>query len=87
MSNAGLADAASALDAMAAGLEPNRAELMSGALALNMLKTTDNKLQLAALGLSVQATSGANMELSDKGRWYAGILAERVRELIGENHA
>jgi hypothetical protein len=29
MSNAGLANAASALDAMAAGVKPNRADLMS----------------------------------------------------------
>ena len=87
MSNAGLADAASALDAMAAGIEPNRAELISGALALNYCidkETMNAKLQAAALGLEVQAAApcGRRAYLSEAGRRYVGTLAEAVRELL-----
>jgi hypothetical protein len=95
MSNAGLADAANALEADAAGVEPNRAELISGALALNILvdrKLADRKpvstnLQLAALGLEVQATAskyGIRAYLNEGGRRHAGKLAEAVRELLEE---
>jgi hypothetical protein len=68
MSNAGLADAASALDAMAAGIKPNRFELMSGALALNMIidpKTASTDLQVAYYYLTpfqlVMIFNGADM--------------------------
>jgi hypothetical protein len=87
MSNAGLADAASALDAIAAGVEPNRAELMSGALALNYCIDSgvmNAKLQAAALGLSVQASAPYDRRayMSEAGRRYAGTLAEEVRKLM-----
>jgi hypothetical protein len=84
MSNAGLADAASALDTMAAGIKPKRAELMSGAMALNMIidpKTASIDLQLAALGLDIQASYGA-VYFNEVGRRHAGKLAEAVRELL-----
>jgi len=84
MSNVGLADAACALDAMAAGNNPNRAELMSGALALNMIidpRTASTDLQLAASGLDIQALYGA-VYLNEVGRRHAGKLAEAVRELL-----
>ncbi|SRR6266851_2124626 len=83
MSNAGLADAVNALDAMAAGITPNRAELMSGALTLNCLVNNNpvsTNLQLAALGLDVQASYGA-VYFSDVGCRHAGKLAEEVRKL------
>ena len=87
MSNAGLANAASALEAIAAGIEPNRAELMSGALALNYFIDSGKmnaKLQAAALGLEVQAAAPYDRRayLSEAGRRYAGKLAEAVRELL-----
>ena len=84
MSNVGLADAACALDAMAAGNNPNRAELMSGALALNMIidpRTASTDLQLAASGLDIQALYGA-VYLNEVGSRHAGKLAEAVRELL-----
>jgi hypothetical protein len=84
MSNVGLADAACALDAMAAGNNPNRAELMSGALALNMIidpRTASTDLQLAASGSDIQASYGA-VYLNEVGRRHAGKLAEAVRELL-----
>jgi hypothetical protein len=87
MSNAGLADAASALDAMAAGLEPNRAELISGALALNYCidkETMNAKLHAAALGLEVHAVApyDRRAHLSEAGHRYVSTLAEAVRELL-----
>ena len=84
MSNAGLVDAAKSLDALAAGIKPNRAEVISGALALNTLPVANrvrNDLQLAAMGLDILAISG-NLDLDDVGRCYAGKLAEAVRKLI-----
>jgi hypothetical protein len=84
MSNAGLVDAARSLDALAAGIKPNHAEVISGAIALNTLPAAQrvrNDLQLAALGLEILATS-RNLDLEDVSRRYAGKLAEAVRKLI-----
>jgi hypothetical protein len=85
MSNAGLADAVSALENIAAGVEPNRAELMSGALALNIFvkdREVSTDLLLAATSLSLHAHSG--LFLSKACRSNAGRAAEAVRELLEE---
>jgi hypothetical protein len=85
MSNAGLADAASVLDALAAGTQPDRARVIAGALALDTLtKTTtvSRDLQDAAAGLHIIATGGT-LDLDDAGRLRAGQFAEAVRHLIG----
>ncbi len=84
MSNAGLVDAASALEAMAAGIEPNRAELVSGARALDEYvsdKEVSIDLRLARTSLSLWAYSGSFF-LGKAVRNNAGRAADEVRGLM-----
>jgi hypothetical protein len=76
-----LADAAYALEELAAGRAPDRARLLAGALALDTLAlrgATDHDLLDAAAGLKIQATDSA-LDLDEAGRRRATQLAERVR--------
>jgi hypothetical protein len=76
-----LTDAAEVLDALAAGLAPDRLQVLSGALALSTLcvdGTSDRELIGAAAGLDALAT-GRKLDLNDEGRARAAKLAERVR--------
>ena len=85
MSNAGLSDAASALDDLAAGTQPDRARVIAGALALDTLTRTtrpSRDLQDAAAGLQIIATGGS-LDLDDAGRLRARQLAEAVRQAGG----
>ena len=75
--------AATALDALAAGQEPKRGDVISGALVLQTLMTRgelDRDLQDAALGLEAVAT-GRPLSLDLSGRARAADLARKVREL------
>lgn len=75
--------AATALDALAAGLEPARGDVLSGALVLQTLIHTghaDRDLRDAALGLEAVAT-GRPLNLDQAGRARAADLAMKVREI------
>ncbi len=74
-------DAAEVLDAQAAGVTPDRLQVLSGALALSTLcmrGTADRDLLDAAAGLDALAT-GRKLELNAEGRARAAKLAARVR--------
>jgi hypothetical protein len=76
--------AATALDALAAGLEPRRGDVISGALVLQTLVHRgegDRDLQDAALGLEAVAT-GRSLDLDQAGRDRAAELAKKVREFL-----
>jgi hypothetical protein len=81
---AGLKDAAEALDALAAGLEPDRVSVVVGALALEALAWTAPGCDIldAAAGLACIATGG-ELDLDDAGRRRARHLAAAVRALMG----
>jgi hypothetical protein len=84
MLNAGLADAATVLDALAAGTKPDRARIIAGALALDTLAQTaelSRDLQDAGAGLQILATGGT-LDLDEVGRRRAGQFADAVRQLI-----
>jgi hypothetical protein len=86
MSNAGLADAACVLDALAAGTQPDRARVIAGALALDTLAQTaelSRDLQDAAAGLHIIAT-GDTLDLDEAGRLRVGQFAEAIRHLISD---
>ena len=75
--------ASTALEAMAAGREPVRGDVISGALILQTLVhkgEADRDLQDAALGLEAVAT-GRPLNLDEAGRARAAILAKKVRDL------
>ena len=77
----GLDDAAAVLDAQAAGVTPDRLQVLAGALALSTLclrGTADRDLLDAAAGLDALAT-GRTLELNAEGRTRAAKLAARVR--------
>jgi hypothetical protein len=79
--DSGLADAAAALDDLAAGRLPDRARLLSGALTLDSLRlsgTADRDLLDAAAGLEIIKTGGT-LDLDEKGRARAATLAAVVR--------
>ena len=79
--------AATALDALAAGQEPKRGDVISGALVLQTLMTRgelDRDLQDAALGLEAVAT-GRPLSLDQAGRARAADLARKVRDLAAAN--
>jgi hypothetical protein len=76
-----LLDAAEVLDAQAAGVTPDRLQVLSGALALQRLcmhDTADRDLLDAAAGLDALAT-GRTLDLNEAGRARAARLAARVR--------
>lgn len=78
----GLLDAACVLEDQAAGRRPDRARLLSGALALDALQWSgeaDRDILDAAAGLKRLATGGA-LELDDAGRARAAALAAAVRK-------
>ena len=83
MSIAGLEDAAIALDALAAGMVPDRARVIAGALAMDTLilfwRWASRDLLDAAAGRRVIATGGS-LDLDEAGRRRARHLAEAVRE-------
>jgi hypothetical protein len=84
MSDAGLLDAATVLDALAARTQPDRARVIAGALALDTLtKTTTASPDLldAAAGLQIIATGGT-LDLDEAGLLRAHRFAEAVRQLI-----
>jgi hypothetical protein len=86
MTHPGLADAANVLDALAAGTRADRASAIAGALALDTLvKTTTASRDLldAAAGLHVIATGGT-LDLDETGRIRASLLADAVRQIIGD---
>ena len=77
----GLNDAAAVLDAQAAGVTPDRLQVLAGALALSTLcmrGAADRDLMDAAAGLDALAT-GRKLELNAEGRARAAKLAARVR--------
>lgn len=77
----GLNDAATVLDAQAAGVTPDRQQILAGALALSTLclrGTADRDPLDAAAGLDALAT-GRPLDLSAAGRARAATLAARVR--------
>lgn len=79
--DSGLIDAAEVLDAQAAGVTPDRLQVLSGALALSTLcmrGASDRELIDAAAGLDALAT-GRKLDLNDEGRARAAQLAARVR--------
>ena len=79
--DSGLNDAAAVLDAQAAGVPPDRLQVLAGALALSTLcmrGTADRDLLDAAAGLDALAT-GRKLELNAEGRARAAFLAARVR--------
>lgn len=76
-----LNEAAAVLDTLAAGRVPERASLVSAALALNTLchrGDVDQDLQDAAAGLDTLA-NGGTLELDAAGRVRAAKLAALVR--------
>lgn len=78
-----LSDAALVLDALAVGEVPDRARVLSGALALDTLihkGLADRELLDAAAGLEAVATCGA-LELDVVGRRRAAALAAAVRRV------
>jgi hypothetical protein len=80
-----LNNAAAALDALADGIDPDRLQVLVGALALTTLIiriSPDGDLLDAAAGLDALAT-GRKLLLNREGRARAATLAARVRrELI-----
>lgn len=75
-------DAASVLEAQAAGRTPDRAQLLAGALALDTLchnEVVDRDILDAAVGLQMLAT-GSAPGLDAAGRARAAHLAEAVRK-------
>ena len=77
----GLLNAARVLEDQAAGRVPDRARLLSGALALDALQWSgeaDRDILDAAAGLKRLATGGA-LDLNDAGRARAAALAAAVR--------
>jgi hypothetical protein len=79
-----LHQAASVLDELAAGIQPDRARLIAAALALDtLIKTTPPSRDLldAAAGLQILATGGT-LDLDETGRLRARQFAETVRQLI-----
>jgi hypothetical protein len=80
-----LNNAAAALDALADGIDPDRLQVLVGALALTTLLirvSPDRDLLDAAAGLDALAT-GRTLPLNREGRARAATLAARVRrELI-----
>jgi hypothetical protein len=80
-----LNNAAAALDALADGIDPDRLQVLVGALALTTLLirvSPDRDLLDAAAGLDALAT-GRKLLLNREGRARAATLAARVRrELI-----
>lgn len=80
-----LNNAAAALDALADGIDPDRLQVLVGALALTTLLirvSPDRDLLDAAAGLESLAT-GRTLPLNREGRARAATLAARVRrELI-----
>lgn len=82
-----LTAAAAALNALAAGEEPARGDVISGALVLQTLMNRgelDRDLQDAALGLEAVAT-GRPLNLDQIGRARAGDLALKVLQLASRN--
>jgi hypothetical protein len=76
--------AADALDALAAGLNPKRADAISGALRLQTLVLqghADRDLMDAAAGLEAVAT-GQPLDLNEAGRARAAVLATLVRHFV-----
>jgi len=79
--------AATALGALAAGLEPKRGEVTSGALALQTSMKRgqlDRDLQDAALGLEAVAT-GRPLSLDQVRHAHVGTLAVKVCELAAKS--
>jgi hypothetical protein len=79
-----LHQAASVLDELAAGIQPDRARLIAAALALDtLIKTTTPSRDLldAAAGLQILATGGT-LDLDETGRLRARQFADTVRQLI-----
>ena len=79
--DSGLANAAAALDDLAAGRVPDRARLIAGALALDTLRwsgVADRDILDAATGLTTLKTGGT-LDLDAKGRARAAALAVAVR--------
>jgi hypothetical protein len=82
MTTNGLLDAASVLEDQAAGRVPDRARVLSGALALDTLRgegVADRDILDAAVGIQLLAT-GRGLELDEIGRARAAHLAEVVRK-------
>ena len=82
-----LITAAAALDALAAGEEPSRGDVISGALVLQTLMMRgdlDRDLEDAAFGLEAVAT-GRPLNLDQVGRARASDLAAKVRALALKN--
>ena len=81
---AGLADAAYALDELAAGRQPERARLITGALALDTLclqGSESRDLLDAAAGLKALATGG-HLDLLPSGQARVAGLADAVGRAI-----
>jgi Peptidase S24-like len=79
-----LQEAASVLDELAAGVQPDRARLIAAAMALDTLtKTTTPSRDVldAAAGLEILATGGT-LDLDEIGRSRARQFAEVVRQLM-----
>jgi hypothetical protein len=77
----GLMDAVAVLDDLAAGRGPHRARLLAGALALDTLVSSgiaERDMLDAAAGLKAMATAGS-LDLTEKGRARAAVLADAVR--------
>jgi|ERR1019366_7415590 hypothetical protein len=84
-----LLDAVRALDELAIGHRPDRATLLSGALALNTIihrGQVDRDIRDAAAGLESMATGGC-LELDAIGRQRAAVLALAVRRLAVSSDA
>jgi len=82
----GLLDAASVLEARAAGRLPDRAQLLAGALALDTLcraEVVDRDLLDAAADLQM-LVNGRGPDLDAAGRARAAHLAEAVRKVASE---
>ena len=82
-----LAAAAAALEALAMGQEPQRGDVLAGALVLQTLMKRgelDRNLEDAALGLEAAAT-GRPLKLDEAGRHRAAELALLVRALATKN--
>lgn len=82
-----LLDAVRALDELATGHQPDRATLLSGALALNTIihrGQADRDIRDAAAGLESMATGGC-LELDATGRQRATVLALAVRRLAASS--
>jgi hypothetical protein len=81
-----LHEAASVLDELAAGIQPDRARLIAAALALDtLIKTTTPSRDLldAAAGVQILATGGT-LDLAEAGRSHARKFAEMIRQFIAD---